>query len=130
MKARLLTAIAGLVAWVAMTGRAEAWECAGGSANYNASCYVSFVEVYTADSGDSDAYILAKISDPLGITACNYIKVQKGSACASPTVETIKMSEMVFLTALTTQLPIKFETYTSSGDVCCVSAVMIQKPEN
>jgi hypothetical protein len=117
------------VVCMGIAGAAKAaWTCNPGG---QAKCLVNYVELYTADSSSTHTYVLANITIPPGVDGggCVSIKVKKGSANAS--IDTIKMAETILATALTTQLPIKYEIIaTDSGGRCIVDNIAIQKPSN
>jgi hypothetical protein len=109
---------------------ANRWECVNSgstSSSPKAVCYVSYVRYYPG----AKTYVKAKLHDPLGRTGCSYVRVSLGSGSSGPgSVEEVRGSLSMLLTALTTGLPIKFYRLTSYGSSsdCYAGAVILSKP--
>jgi hypothetical protein len=104
-------------------GNASAWECNANDGT--ADCYVQYVEIRVNDEAtNNDTYVLAGLYDPHNLTPCTAIRVVKGVYQA--TTDTIRGTESILLTAMTTGLPIMF-TGTVQNGICNVDVVVIDK---
>jgi hypothetical protein len=129
---RLFVSIALFLSTLAVSdaARADHWECvASGSSSSSpaASCYVSYVRFYPG----STPYVKVKLHDPRNRTSCNYMRVKVNTGGSGPaSIEEVRGSLAVLLTAMTTGLPIKFWRLTAHGSSsdCVAGTVIIAKP--
>jgi hypothetical protein len=114
----------------ASVARANHWECVAsgsGSSSPAASCFISYVRFYPG----AQPYVKAKLHDPDNRTNCNFVRVGINTGGSGPSsIEEVRGSLAVLLTALTTGLPVKFWRLTAHGSNsdCVAGTVIISKP--